>query len=978
MVNKCTTGNIPLEFAKALTELVNIEWNSGELWGKISPITAILLNFWFSDEANENRSIKFHVGQKQAILNAIYCFEVLKAKNVLDLYRLVEEYSGKSFINDNVYTSLKNDDVLKYCIKMATGTGKTFVMNALFIWQCLNAINRVQSELHYIKHFLIIAPGLIVYERLLDAFKGKINESGRRDFNTSDIKRNEALFVPKKFREILYSFIQNNTVEKDEIGQKITGDGLIAITNWQSLKEEKENFNSSDDNIVQNDISLKANIKMINTLLPITPNKNAGADLNILDAKYLNKNKIEYLTNLDELCIINDEAHHIHDEEIIWQKAITKIFSNKKNANLQLDFSATPYNNTTIKIKDNNAKPETKNYFPHIIVDFSLQEAIKLGIVKLVAIDERIKNSDVEDDILDFKSERDEDRKVLDLSKGQKIMIKAGLEKLNILQKHFVQFDKNKYPKMLIMCEDTQVIPFVENFLLQNGLTQDEFVRIDSKKESEIKEDEWKELKYKVFNIDKKENPKVIISVLMLREGFDVNNICVIVPLRSSGSNILLEQTIGRGLRLMWRGDDKYNELRHENIKKVLELKESPVNYLDVLSIIEHPAFLKFYENLDFVGEIQENSNIQEHPLGDLIKVGLKDGYEKYDFFWPVFKVEHDVEIELTEKASDIPPIECGYSFEVLQQMLKNKVGERFSSKEITAQTRFGEYKVDCGAIFDAKCYNEYLQRVIDIVSRNANKVSNYPYMQVYKDYFIGLIDEYIRNYMFGKKFNPLEQNNWKILMLENVNITQQLITHFIEILMKLDKQSENNIEIERKYFSEYQKEITIRENYSLQLQKTIYEKVGYPSNKGEFEKQFMIACNNSASVEAFLKIKEKNSDFIKLNYMRHDGNLASYFPDFLVRTKKYIFIVETKGDNIVDAKDTQKKKVAAFDFANRINSLQSEQRDNKEWYYVLLTDSNFYNQMSNNEDVEQMLFYFRCRNKSDEMSHNLTFDYFN
>ena len=62
-------------------------------------------------------------------------------------------------------------------------------------------------------------------------------------------------------------------------------------------------------------------------------------------------------------------------------------------------------------------------------------------------------------------------------------------------------------------------------------------------------------------------SPKVIVSVLMLREGFDVNNICVIVPLRSSQAQILLEQTIGRGLRLMWRGDEQIDELkrRHES-----------------------------------------------------------------------------------------------------------------------------------------------------------------------------------------------------------------------------------------------------------------------------------------------------------------------------------------------------------------------------------------------------------------------------
>ena len=68
-----------------------------------------------------------------------------------------------------------------------------------------------------------------------------------------------------------------------------------------------------------------------------------------------------------------------------------------------------------------------------------------------------------------------------------------------------------------------------------------------------MKPNEWGELKQKLFNVDKLENPKVIISVLMLREGFDVSNICVIVPLRSSQASILLEQTIGRGLRLMWR-----------------------------------------------------------------------------------------------------------------------------------------------------------------------------------------------------------------------------------------------------------------------------------------------------------------------------------------------------------------------------------------------------------------------------------------
>jgi type III restriction enzyme len=74
----------------------------------------------------------------------------------------------------------------------------------------------------------------------------------------------------------------------------------------------------------------------------------------------------------------------------------------------------------------------------------------------------------------------------------------------------------------------------------------EDFIEVHSNKKGEIGEDEWKTLKRRLFALDKNTKPKIIISVLMLREGFDVNNVCVIVPLRSSASSILLEQTIGR------------------------------------------------------------------------------------------------------------------------------------------------------------------------------------------------------------------------------------------------------------------------------------------------------------------------------------------------------------------------------------------------------------------------------------------------
>ena len=85
----------------------------------------------------------------------------------------------------------------------------------------------------------------------------------------------------------------------------------------------------------------------------------------------------------------------------------------------------------------------------------------------------------------------------------------------------------------------------MSKFLVQEGLQEDDVMQIDSDRKGSIKESEWKEVKQRLFNVDKHSKPKVIVSVLMLREGFDVSNVCVIVPLRSSQAPILLEQVIG-------------------------------------------------------------------------------------------------------------------------------------------------------------------------------------------------------------------------------------------------------------------------------------------------------------------------------------------------------------------------------------------------------------------------------------------------
>ena len=228
-------NTISLELAKRLTEQVNQAWADGSLLEAVTPMTQTLLRYWFGEAHRMERDRNFHEGQRQAILNVIYLHEVARVEQVIDNYRCVDE-SLLAYANLGALARPKYQ-MPKYAVKMATGTGKTWVMHALLLWQLLNARHEEQSSGRFTQNFLIVAPGLIVYDRLLDAFCGRMPRGQRyRDPETNDFHLNQALFIPPHLRQEVFSFIQNNVVTKEEgIGRKTTGDGLIALTNRHFL-----------------------------------------------------------------------------------------------------------------------------------------------------------------------------------------------------------------------------------------------------------------------------------------------------------------------------------------------------------------------------------------------------------------------------------------------------------------------------------------------------------------------------------------------------------------------------------------------------------------------------------------------------------------------------------------------------------------------------------------------------------------------
>ena len=934
------SSNISLELAHRLTDVVNAAWKSGEMLEKVTPTTASLLNYWFGEGFCNERARNFHEGQRQAILNIIYLHEVMGESCVIDAYQgIIPELMDRA---DLAQLAKPKYQMPKYAVKMATGTGKTWVMHALIIWQMLNARHEDVESGRFTQKFLIVAPGLIVYDRLLDAFCGrKKRDEEYRDPQTNDYYMNQEVFIPERYRDEVFSFIQNNVVTKEDgIGRKTTGEGLIALTNWHLFENQMEEKEQDED---MDDSSTVTPAEIISDLLPIRPGKSAGNDLGMLDRRALSGTELEYLAGLKDLMVINDEAHHIHEikrngetEEVEWQRGLNAISATKGTRFIQMDFSATPFDTKGAGEK------QVKLFFPHIIVDFDLPMAMKQGLVKLLLLDRRQELTDLEN--LDYNAERDEQGKVVGLSEGQRMMLRAGLTKLNKLEEEFLKNDASKNPKMLIVCQDTTVSPFVEEFLKSEGLEEEDIVTIDSNKQGEVKDEEWQEIKKKLFDIDRYKSPKVVISVLMLREGFDVNNICVLVPLRSSQAPILLEQLVGRGLRLMWRESD-YIDIKREDRLRVLKNHQPPRTYIDTLSIVEHPAFIKFYDDLQEQGlvAVDEGDVGAGGATGDILTVGLREDYGKYDFQWPV--ILHDSIDEFEDAEIDLDDLEpfTMYPLPLLRKFLA-KEGETFVSQESLTKTTFGKYKVTAN-LFNASGYNEYLQKLLRVVTlrfENCRR-QGFPTIQINCAQTVQVMDWYIREKLFSAPFNPFQGNDWKILLAKDGIVTKHIVEQFAVAIYKMQNRLTTiDAEVSHTAFSSL-RAIKMRESYSMEVQKCIYPRLGYPSHGGGLEKAFIEFLDRDAEVERFLKINENGHSFAIIFYVRKDGLMATYHPDFIVATADKVYLIETKGDDKVDDVNVRQKQTATIEWIKKINALEPEDRMNRTWEYVLVGESVFY-----------------------------------
>jgi len=139
------------------------EWRKGRYKGATAT-TKTLFNYWFGTDHRlpNGRMFQYYSAQREALETLVWLYEVEGIRHHRDL---IERFAKVPGIH-----VLQYDDFARYAVKMATGSGKTKVMALAVAWQYFNAVAEGRDD--YAKTFLIVAPNVIVFERLRSDFGG--------------------------------------------------------------------------------------------------------------------------------------------------------------------------------------------------------------------------------------------------------------------------------------------------------------------------------------------------------------------------------------------------------------------------------------------------------------------------------------------------------------------------------------------------------------------------------------------------------------------------------------------------------------------------------------------------------------------------------------------------------------------------------------------------------------------------------------
>ena len=415
------------------------------------------------------------------------------------------------------------------------------------------------------------------------------------------------------------------------------------------------------------------------------------------------------------------------------------------------------------------------------------------------------------------------------------------------------------------------------------------------------KKEELERLRKQANEIDSFESPyKAIVSVLMLKEGWDVRNVTTIVGLRaySAKSNILPEQTLGRGLRKMYPGGIE-----------------------EYVSVVGTDAFMEFVESIQAEGVVLERKAMGEgtEPKTPIVvevdRENEKKDIKALDIEIPVLSPRVYREYK---NLDDLDIANLGNK-RIAYQVFSEEEQREIVFKDITNGEITHTTVLDTAGIADYRSVVGYFAQTI---MKELRLVSGY-------DILYGLVRNFIRDYLFDRQVDLEDPNTLR--NLSELAATKILLETFKRKINELTIQDKGNAEIRDSIKLRKTRPFVVKEQSYLIPNKSVFNRVIGDSHLELLFAKFLEDCDDVVSYA-----KNYFAVHFKLDYINADGDISNYYPDFIVKTgNDNIFIVETKGQEDLDV---PLKMQRLRQWCKDINRVQSDNT----YDFVYVDEANF------------------------------------
>jgi type III restriction enzyme len=784
------------------------QWRKAGYEG-VSATSRALLRHWFSKPHLIEKSdgamqeFQYFFAQREAIETAVWLFEHEMARDPYNLMR----YDAAGQVSKAMFP----ENWTRYVFKLATGAGKTKVLSMLIAWSYFHKRYEMNSPLS--TNALLIAPNIIVLDRLLDDF------GGLNIFSADPV-------IPENGYEgnNWQSDFQVTLHVQDEVGV-ISPTGNIFLTNIHRVYEGAPEPSFDDDNATDFFLGSKSVAKTTQKTFDLA----------------------DVVRGINDLVVLNDEAHHIHDESLAWFKAIESIDSKMRQRTGhgicgQFDVTATP-------------KHSNGSIFVQTVCSYPLVEAIRQGVVKTPVVPDGPSRAKLVERPSDKVYEQYADHiklGYLEWAKRREDLQKAG-----------------KKPVLFIMTtttdESNEVAAYVEKTfsdLLGKVLV------IHTKANGELGgkpgDAELERLREASRKIDSNESPYLcVVSVLMLREGWDVQNVISMVGLRpfTAKSNVLPEQTLGRGLRRMFRGDNSLTEY---------------------VSVVGTEAFLDFVESIR-----SEGVELEKVPMGGKT-TPQKPLLVEVDHMDPEKDIEA-LDISLPRLSSRIVRKMKNLDDLDVKKISKGGFTIRQFSEAEQREIIFLDLDTD-EPIWSTDLGEEVIPTSQSVLAYLATELMHRMRLVGGHDILYGKLKSYITERLFEQSVDIQDLNILR--NLSEIEPRRHLFEKFAEAINDLTLTDVGTTELVSEIKLSKTRPVVVNNQEFVQSKKTVFNRIIGDSN---LELRFAKFCDEAKDVQSFAK--NTRSVHFFMEYVTATGEISHYYPDFIVRTSPdRVYVIETKG----------------------------------------------------------------------------------